>query len=67
MILVERYQVAPDAAFASPRRLSQDGNIKLHDIAEVLRVTGRLPVECGRRREQPAGADQPETKAPGGN
>jgi hypothetical protein len=66
-ILMERYQMTPDAAFAYLRRLSQDGNIKLHDVAEVLRVAGRLPGECEGRREQPAGADQPETKAPGGN
>jgi transcriptional regulator with GAF, ATPase, and Fis domain len=42
-ILMERYRLTPDAAFAYLRRLSQDGNTKLRDIAELLRLTGRLP------------------------
>jgi hypothetical protein len=46
-ILMERYGLTADSAFAYLRRLSQDGNVKLRDLAEQLRLTGRLP-EDGR-------------------
>jgi len=52
-ILMERYGLSADAAFAYLRRLSQNGNVKLRDLAEQLRRTGRLPDDertpaCGR-------------------
>lgn len=46
-ILMERYGLSADSAFAYLRRLSQDSNVKLRDLAERLRLTGRLP-EDGR-------------------
>lgn len=48
-ILMERYRLTPDAAFALLSQLSQDTNIKLHDVAEHLTRTGGLP-EAGHRR-----------------
>lgn len=42
-ILMERYGLTADAAFAYLRRLSQNGNVKLRDVADQLRLTGRLP------------------------
>lgn len=44
-ILMERYGLTADAAFAYLRRLSQNGNVKLRDMAAQLRLTGRLPGE----------------------
>ena len=42
-ILIERYGLDPDKAFAVLRRYSQDHNIKLHRVAADLVQTGRLP------------------------
>lgn len=42
-ILMERFQIPEDTAFAVRRRLSQQGNRKLHLIADDLVRTGRLP------------------------
>ena len=42
-ILMERYDVDPDQAFAILRRYSQDTNTKLRDVAEQLINTRRLP------------------------
>ncbi|MEJ1109536.1 MULTISPECIES: GAF and ANTAR domain-containing protein [unclassified Kribbella] len=42
-ILMERYDVDPDGAFAILRRYSQDTNTKLRDVAEQLINTRRLP------------------------
>lgn len=44
-ILMERYGLSADAAFAYLRRLSQNTNVKLREIADQLRLTGRLPDE----------------------
>ena len=44
-ILMERYGLSADAAFAYLRRLSQTTNVKLRVIADQLRLTGRLPGE----------------------
>ncbi|WP_195909222.1 ANTAR domain-containing protein [Microlunatus sp. Gsoil 973] len=41
-ILVERYGIAPDVAFTYLRRLSQDNNRKLRELAAELVETGRL-------------------------
>ncbi len=43
-VVMERYRIAPDAAFGVLQRLSQSGNVKLRDIAEDFLATGRLPV-----------------------
>lgn len=42
-ILMERYRIPPEKAFAVLRRHSQQHNIKLHEIAATLVRTGRLP------------------------
>ena len=42
-ILMERYRLTPEKAFAVLRRHSQQHNIKLHEVAGTLVRTGRLP------------------------
>lgn len=42
-ILMERFAVDADQAFAVLRRYSQDRNLKLHQVAERLIATRRLP------------------------
>ena len=42
-ILMERFGVSGDQAFAVLRRYSQDNNIKLHLVAEQLVTSGELP------------------------
>jgi GAF domain-containing protein len=42
-ILMERYRITPEKAFAVLRRHSQQHNIKLHEIAATLVRTGKLP------------------------
>jgi GAF domain-containing protein len=42
-ILMERFAIDPDQAFAVLRRYSQDRNLKLHVVAERLIATRRLP------------------------
>lgn len=41
--LVERYGIAADRAFATLRRMSQDENVKMAELAGVLTRTGDLP------------------------
>jgi AmiR/NasT family two-component response regulator len=48
-ILMERYRLTPDAAFALLDRISQETSTKLHDVADQLTRTGGLP-EAGHRR-----------------
>ncbi len=57
-ILMERYRLGPDAAMDVLRRLSQDGNRKLHDLAVELVQTSSLPVRTTVAPEPPA-ADLP--------
>jgi AmiR/NasT family two-component response regulator len=47
-ILRERYHLDPDSAFNYLRRMSQNGNVKLRDLAADLVNTGHLPDEPGR-------------------
>ena len=42
-ILMERFQLDDDGAFAVLRRYSQDKNLKLHDVARLVVDTRRLP------------------------
>jgi AmiR/NasT family two-component response regulator len=42
-LLMERYQVDDDRAFAILRRYSQDNNTKLRDVAQLLIDTRSLP------------------------
>ncbi len=42
-ILMERFSIDPDEAFAVLRRYSQDGNVKLHAVAERVVESRRLP------------------------
>jgi GAF domain-containing protein len=42
-ILMERLKITADQAFAVLSRLSQQGNVKLRDVARALVVTGEIP------------------------
>ncbi|MDE9365663.1 GAF and ANTAR domain-containing protein [Luteipulveratus sp. YIM 133132] len=42
-MVMERFALGPDAAFAVLRRLSMDTNTRLYDVAEDMVSTGRLP------------------------
>lgn len=42
-ILMERYRLTPEKAFAVLRRHSQQHNIRLHEVAATLVRTGQLP------------------------
>ena len=42
-IIMERYKITPDAAFSTLTRISQNRNIKLHEVARQLIETGKLP------------------------
>lgn len=42
-MLIERFKVSPEKAFAVLRRYSQKHNVKLHEVAASLVRTGRLP------------------------
>jgi GAF domain-containing protein len=42
-IIMERYKINPDAAFSTLARISQDQNIKLHEVARQIIETGKLP------------------------
>ena len=48
-ILMERYQLTPDQAFAVLMRYSQDNNMKLRDVAERLVSSRELPGEPASR------------------
>ncbi|MEU8226280.1 GAF and ANTAR domain-containing protein [Kribbella sp. NPDC048915] len=49
-ILMERYHLEEDQAFAVLRRYSQDTNAKLRDVAEHLIETRKLPAEARQPR-----------------
>lgn len=51
-IVMERFRLEPDRAFAVLSRLSQDLDRKLRDVAQELVVTGVVPVD-GRRVRAP--------------
>jgi hypothetical protein len=55
-VLMERYKITPDQAFAFLAKASQDTNRKLNDIAEYLTQTGVLTAE--RRRGTSAAPPQ---------
>lgn len=66
-ILMERHGLTAESAFGYLRRLSQNGNVKLRDLAEALRLTGRLPDgdrPVSSTPETPLEA-RPERAAPG--
>lgn len=42
-ILMERFELDADQAFSVLRRFSQDSNVRLRDIAELLVRSGTLP------------------------
>ena len=46
-IIMERYKIKPDAAFSTLTRISQDRNIKLHEVARQVVETGELPGATG--------------------
>lgn len=45
-VLMERFDVEPDRAFAILRRYSQDNNIKLTEVARQLVTTSQLPTSA---------------------
>jgi transcriptional regulator with GAF, ATPase, and Fis domain len=47
-ILMERYHLDADSAFSYLRRISQNENVKVRDLAIELVTNGRLPAEPGR-------------------
>ncbi len=53
-IIMERYKINPDAAFSTLTRISQNRNIKLHEVARQLIETGELPdtTESGGRESR---------------
>ena len=56
-ILMERFALPPERAFAVLRRYSQQHNVKLADVAVTLVATGELPGETSTPTdEDPAGA-----------
>ena len=42
-IIMERFRLSADEAFAALARLSQEQNVKLFDLATRLTQTGNLP------------------------
>jgi GAF domain-containing protein len=52
-ILMERYDLTADQAFALLRRYSNDLNVKLHDVAYELATNRELPDLPGVRRPEP--------------
>jgi hypothetical protein len=49
-ILVERYDISPDVAFAHLSRISQNSNRQLRNLAEELVTSGQTPMDdpqCG--------------------
>jgi GAF domain-containing protein len=59
-VLMERYKVTADQAFALLAQLSQDTNRKLHDVADYLTRTGADPSEHRR-----GGDDDPSEESSG--
>ena len=47
-VLIERFKVTPDGAFQMLVRASQEHNIKLHQVAELVVRTGQSPEEAVR-------------------
>ena len=52
-ILIERFGLSADQAFAVMRRVSQNHNVKLHTLAEHLVETGELLDWPGQREAEP--------------
>jgi GAF domain-containing protein len=48
-LLMERFAIDADQAFAVLRRYSQDNNVKLRDVADELVTTRRLPTRSPAR------------------
>jgi GAF domain-containing protein len=48
-ILIERFKVTPDAAFQMLVRASQEHNMKLHQVADLVVRTGQAPNEASER------------------
>ena len=47
-ILMERFQITADQAFAVLRRVSQENNVKLYQVASELVVTREIPAAAVR-------------------
>jgi transcriptional regulator with GAF, ATPase, and Fis domain len=62
-ILMERYDLDSDRAFEVLRRYSQDGNVKLRDVAQQLIDTRMLPAKH-RPAPTPAVAELPTEEKP---
>lgn len=48
-IVMERHRVTEDQAFGLLVRLSQDGNVKVRDIAARIAETGQVPTDRDAR------------------
>jgi GAF domain-containing protein len=48
-IIMERYDIDADAAFSTLQRISQDQNMKLHEIARQVTETRKLPDTTGQQ------------------
>jgi GAF domain-containing protein len=65
-VLMERYKITPDQAFALLARASQDTNRKLHEVAEYLTQTGVLETRSGKRERGARTAPAPSSGRPDG-
>lgn len=61
-VLMERYKITPDRAFALLTKVSQDTNRKLLEVAEYLTVTGVIATEAQREaaRTSPPPVPRPD-------
>ncbi len=57
-IVMERYKVTADGAFDVLRRLSQERNEKLRDVAEGIMSTGKMPDPQGPPRPRTSGSQE---------
>jgi GAF domain-containing protein len=48
-VLIERFKVSPEAAFQMLVRASQEHNIKLNQVADLVMHTGQTPQEAAQR------------------
>ncbi|MFL6106612.1 MAG: ANTAR domain-containing protein [Marmoricola sp.] len=63
-ILMERYSISDEAAFAVLRRHSQNSNRKLREVAQELVVTRRLPEDPTVTSKGPSGHSMAKVRPP---
>jgi AmiR/NasT family two-component response regulator len=47
-VLIERFKITPDQAFQMLVRASQNSNMKLHELADLVISTGLPPEQAAR-------------------